>query len=210
MQSNQAALLPDWFGHFLICRFSANGLLLVKALSIDRLFTLLVQCSLRSWTGLGILICRLSATAGSGGAISQGPYKKSPHHCDVGSDHFGLWRERIFINLLLEDLRLLKIIPVCCKDKNLLKRSLMCIFFFCSGALWLQFQNKFRRKWRISHLQLACGAGDLDFCVTFLRGDRLPKYGCFFGNFKTALIPPPLSFFGNYIALFSRKFAKYT
>ena len=31
----------------------------------------------------------------------------------------------------------------------------------------------------------------------------------FLENFQTALTPPPLSFFGNYIALFSRKSVKY-
>ena len=39
-----------------------------------------------------------------------------------------------------------------------------------------------------------------------IRGDRLPKYGCFFEKSPNGLDPPPLSLFGNYIALFSRKF----
>ena len=42
--------------------------------------------------------------------------------------------------------------------------------------------------------------------VTRLRDVCLPKYGCSFGKLPNGLDPPPLSLFGNYIALFSRKY----
>ena len=46
------------------------------------------------------------------------------------------------------------------------------------------------------------------FFVKHFRDDRRPKNWCFFGKLSNGLDPPP-SFFGNYIALFSRKSVKY-
>ena len=45
--------------------------------------------------------------------------------------------------------------------------------------------------------------------IKYLGATVGPNMDVFLENFQTALPPPPPSFFGNYIALFSRKFVKY-